>query len=203
MRSSKCFTYRKNKVDPDHPRVRFCKSENQATPALRGNESAIVKITRITRWEAEYEDEVDSELLKAKVDYEILAKPGQEVQMFDHKTIFAIPQNIYIDLWHTEKISSSILEEQWELRKSGQYCDVEVRFPNGKVLRAHKLVLSCNSPTFKTQFTTSMTSSDKDCITETEDIDYIHFKDFLHFLYKGFTYFYSLEQMYDLLHLAQ
>ena len=25
----------------------------------------------------------------------------------------------------------------------------------------------------------------------------------LHFLYKGFSYFYSLKQMYDLLHLSQ
>lgn len=177
--------------------VFFCTSEDQVDGGLKSKEPAIVKITEITS-----EKEEGGERCWGKIKYTVLAKLDSEISMF-HDDYVSWITNLEVRHFNVTTNMTRFHENLWVQRKSGQFCDVEVRFPDGKVIPAHKLVLCSNSSVFTAQFTTSIETNDKDFIRVEEDVDYIHFKDFLHFLYKGFTFFYSLKQMYDLLHLAQ
>ena len=65
---------------------------------------------------------------------------------------------------------SQFRDDLWESRKSGEFCNVTVRFQSGVEILAHKVVLSTGSPIFKAQFSSQL-KADNDVITVTGDVE--------------------------------
>ena len=162
--------------DPEVNSVIFCSSGTKDERCLDLRKPSIIKITQITLEKKVLEDD-SIEILTltlGKLEYEVLTKLDTGIDMFHGPSIINIDNDKY-NL--EEQVAFSEMakmghfhDNQWELRKSGQFCDVEVRFPNGRVLLAHKMVLSSGSSIFLAQFTTTMETSDKDFITVSEAI---------------------------------
>lgn len=82
-------------------------------------------------------------------------------------------------------ITNQFSQNFGNLFESGKFSDITFAFPDGKEIRAHKQIISAQSPVFETMFAYDNTKEAKENRVEITDIDSEIFKALLEYMYTG------------------